>query len=228
MAGFLSGVRLPEDVERGAVGGPRFDTTVLSLDSGFEKRNVNWSQARGEWDIAYGLREMFDPDSNQVTALNEVQTLFYVVQGRGFSFRFKDHGDFEIAKEDGVDKDPQQIGLGDGTTTEFQVFKRYSDSGVNFDRTITKLVDGTVEVFVDGVAESGGHTVNNDTGVITFDTAPSGSGGTGPGGEELIAVRCEFDAHVRFDTDHLQLAMEIEVKGEIPSITLVEVRGTGL
>ncbi len=48
-------VRMPIDVERGAVGGPGFKTRVLPLESGFEQRNIDWSDTRGEWDLSYGL-----------------------------------------------------------------------------------------------------------------------------------------------------------------------------
>ena len=37
-------VQLPEEVERGAQGGPQFKTTVFTLSSGYEKRNVEWER----------------------------------------------------------------------------------------------------------------------------------------------------------------------------------------
>ena len=36
-------VRFPTRVSYGAIGGPRFSTTVQILNSGFEQRNINWA-----------------------------------------------------------------------------------------------------------------------------------------------------------------------------------------
>jgi Conserved hypothetical protein 2217 (DUF2460) len=40
----------------GATGGPEFATTVVATGSGHEKRNVNWSEARGRWMSQAGSR----------------------------------------------------------------------------------------------------------------------------------------------------------------------------
>ena len=75
-------VRLDEDIERAAVGGPSFKTSVLQLSSGFEKRNIDWQRARGIWDISYGV--------DTKTNLEAVVAAFYARQGRAHTFRFKD------------------------------------------------------------------------------------------------------------------------------------------
>jgi hypothetical protein len=54
MSGFHE-VRFPDKIAYGATGGPEFATTVVATTSGHEKRNVNWSEARGRWDVASGL-----------------------------------------------------------------------------------------------------------------------------------------------------------------------------
>jgi uncharacterized protein (TIGR02217 family) len=46
MSGFHEG-RIPDNIAYGATGGPEFATTVVATGSGHEKRNVNWSEARG-------------------------------------------------------------------------------------------------------------------------------------------------------------------------------------
>jgi uncharacterized protein (TIGR02217 family) len=55
MTGFHE-VRFPDNIAYGATGGPEFATTVVATGSGHEKRNVNWAQARGRWDVASGLK----------------------------------------------------------------------------------------------------------------------------------------------------------------------------
>ena len=39
-------VRLPTTVEKGALGGPTFNTTVKVLSNGYEQRNQNWSTTK--------------------------------------------------------------------------------------------------------------------------------------------------------------------------------------
>lgn len=206
-------VRLPEDIERGAQGGPRFRVTRVRLASGREKRNRLWQQPLQTWDIGYGIQSQEDWE--------DVRDFWYARGGPERSFRFKDFSDFEITD--------QQIGLGDDTTTEFQVFKRYSSGGVDFDRTITKLVSGTVVVKLDGTTLTEGvdYTVDLNIGVITFTTAPGSEYGTGPGGEEVVSVTCEFDIPVVFREEQFPLVAHVfsdDMKGSIPSIPIDEIR----
>ena len=99
---LLLGVRLPEEIERGALGGPRFSTSILTLDSGFEKRNTNWIDTRGEWDLGYGLLKKFNDDPTDVEIdLDQIISLFYIANGMSHSFRFMDFSDFEIGMENG-------------------------------------------------------------------------------------------------------------------------------
>ncbi len=215
-------VRLPEDIERGAVGGPRFKTRVLQLDSGFEQRNIDWANVRAEYDISYGLMAMEDP--LLTTSVHAIRDFFYARQGRAHGFRFKDWSDYQIGDKDDAVNDNQLIGLGDDSTTVFQVFKRYSSGGVNHDRTIRKLVNGTVSVLLDGVVQSSGVTVDVNAATVTFDVAPASTGGTGPSSEEVVAIACEFDVPVRFDNDHLGINVLVFSAGSIPAIPLVELR----
>lgn len=199
-------VRLPTTVERGAVGGPSFHTTVIELSSGHEQRNINWSQTRARYNIAYGISHKHELDA--------VIDFFYARYGKAYGFRFKDWADYEV--------DSQVLGYGDGVTKAFQAFKRYGDDTLYFDRTLTKLVADTVDVLVEGVPAS--HTVDLNTGIITLVTAPSATGGSGPGGAQVISYTTEFDVPVRFNTDNLDVTMELWNVGSIPSIELVEVR----
>lgn len=217
-------VRLPTDIERGAIGGPMFKTTVLELNSGFEQRNIDWSQVRGEWDISYGIMSM--DDNLQGAFIHQVRDFFYARQGRAHTFRFKDFADFEIGDPNNPTTTNQLIGLGDDATVAFQVFKRYSSGGINLDRTRTKIVSGTVTVLLDGVvqADPGDYSIDLVTGLITFVVAPASTGGTGPLGEEVVALACEHDSQVRFDIDHLQITTQLFNVGSIPQIPLRETR----
>lgn len=235
MTSYLTNVRLNENIERGALGGGRFNTSVLELDSGFEKRNINWSIPRAEFDIGFGLLIKFqaDPTDTQLD-LDELISFFYVVNGRAFSWRFKDWSDFEIGYENGSTTgiSTQFLGLGDDTTTDFQIFKRYSFGGKTFDRLgLTKMIDNSrVVLNKDGVlqANPADYTIDADRGLFKLVVAPASTGGTGPGGEELLEFRCEFDLHMRLDTDDLKVNLEMFNAGSWPNIPILELRGNGL
>lgn len=203
-------VRLPDDVERGVVGGPQFDTTIATMLSGHEHRNINWEDVRGSWSAGYGIqtKEQFDV----------VKAFFYTRQGRAHGFRFKDWTDFEM-----VD---QQIGLGDDARVAFQIFKRYSSGGIDYDRDLKKIVSGTEVVRLDGAIQTdpGDYSIDLNTGIVTMVVAPASTGGTGPGGEELLSVACEFDVPVRFDTDHFRISAVTFDAGSVPDLPLLEIR----
>lgn len=193
-------VRLPENVEKGAQGGPRFKTTVLSLSSGFEKRNIDWSQSRGEWDVSYGIDSLAD--------LQSVISFFYARRGRARGFRFKDWSDFRVER--------QLLGVGDGVQTEWQLFKRYQDTGGGtYDRILKKIVLDTTQVWVNS-AEEVGFSVDITTGLLTFNTAPANG--------HIIEFACEFDVPVRFDSDKLDINLETFAAGSLPSIPILELR----
>ena len=110
----------------------------------------------------------------------------------------------------------QAIGTGDGATTAFQLVKVYASGSQSWTRTITKPVDGTVKVAIDGTEQTSGWSVDTTTGLVTFTTAPA----TGA----IITAGFEFDVPVRFDTDQLDVTLDIERLGSITSIPLLELR----
>lgn len=200
-------VRLPETVERGAVGGPRFKTTIVPLASGHERRNIDWQRQRGAWDIGYGIDDKGD------FAL--VADFFYARYGRAHGFRYKDWTDFELAR--------QVIGATDGATAAYQVYKRYSSGGFAYDRQLHKLVSGTVLVWVNDVAiaEGGGdgqYQVDLTTGTVTLGATLAAQSGTD------VEVSCEFDVPVRFDTDELDISAVHFDAGTIPNLPIIEIR----
>lgn len=192
-------VRLPEDVERGATGGPRFQTSVTILATGAEQRNVDWSTQRARWELAYGIQKKTDFD--------DVIAFFYARQGRARGFRFKDWSDFEAVN--------QNLGTGTGALATFQLVKKYT-SVVTYTRKITRPVNGTVTIYKDAVAQVSGFSINYATGLVTFSSIP----GIG----EVITADFEFDVPVRFDTDELQIRLETFEAAAIESLPVVELR----
>jgi uncharacterized protein (TIGR02217 family) len=125
-------ISFPDAVARGATGGPGFSTNVVTLGSGAERRNIQWADARGEWNISTGIRTRAE--------MQAVIAHFYVVKGRGYSFRFKDWNDFQAA-------DVPMLEVSD---TVWQLVKRYNVGGYEHVRAITKPVAGTVTCKVGG------------------------------------------------------------------------------
>src|SRR5512139_3676820 len=102
---MVDNVQLPEDVERGAKGGPKFQTTVLAGFSGLEQRNIDWIYRRAEYTIGYGLQ---DPS----TSIQAIIDMFHTQYGRAYAFLFKDWSDYTIVTE--------SLGLGNGSNKDFQ------------------------------------------------------------------------------------------------------------
>ena len=202
-------VRFPDNISRGARGGPERRTQIVELASGDEERNASWANSRRRYDVAYGIRRADD--------LAAVVAFFEARNGRLHGFRFKDWADHKSCLPSGTPSPADQaIGSGDGATTAFQMVKRYASGSQTWVRTITKPVAGTVTVAVGGTEQLSGWSVNTTTGVVTFDTAPSAG--------VAITVGFEFDVPVRFDTDALDVTLDLERLGSITSIPLLELR----
>lgn len=202
-------IRFPDNISRGARGGPRRMTQVVELASGDEERNTAWANSRRVYDVSYGIRN--------ADQLAEVVAFFEARRGRLHGFRFKDWSDYKSCLPMQITHpEDQGIGPGDGSRTEFQLRKAYTSGGITWSRTITKPVADTVRVSVGGIEQLTGWSVDVTTGVVTFASAP-GAG---------VPVRAgfQFDVPVRFDTDQLDMVLDIERLGSIPSIPLIEVR----
>jgi len=202
-------VRFPDDISRGARGGPERRTQVVELASGDEERNASWANSRRRYDVAYGIRRADD--------LAVVVAFFEARNGRLHGFRFKDWADYKSCLPSQVPAATDQIiGTGDGSTTAFQLVKHYASGAQSWTRTITKPVAGTVRVAIDGTEQASGWSVDTTTGLVTFDSALSA--GT------VITAGFEFDVPVRFDTDALDVTLDLERLGSITSIPLLEIR----
>jgi len=202
-------VRFPDNISRGARGGPERRTQIVELASGDEERNASWANSRRRYDAAYGIRRADD--------LAAVVAFFEARNGRLYGFRWKDWADFKSCLPS---KTPaatdQAIGTGDGATTDFQLVKVYTSGAQTWTRMITKPVDSTVLMAIDGTEQTTGWSVDTTTGIVSFTTAPAAGA--------VVTAGFEFDVPVRFDTDTLDVTLDIERLGSITSIPLIEVR----
>jgi uncharacterized protein (TIGR02217 family) len=204
-------IRFPETLSFGSVGGPERRTDVVTLANGHEERNTPWAHARRRYDAGLGLRSLDD-----IAALI---AFFEVRQGQLFGFRWKDWSDFRSCLPSGqITFDDQVIGLGDGSTIEFQLTKTYQSGAQSYGRPISKPVASTVQVGIeqDILQAEVDYTLDATTGAITLAYAPEI-------GQRVVA-RFEFDVPVRFDTDRIQTSVASFQAGEAPNVPVVEVR----
>ena len=202
-------VRFPDNISRGARGGPERRTQVVELASGDEERNASWADSRRRYDVAYGIRRADD--------LAAVVAFFEARNGRLHGFRYKDWADYKSClPSQAITATDLQIGTGTGSQQTFQLEKRYTSGAQTWVRTIAKPVAGTVRVALGMVEQMSGWTLDTTTGVITFTTAPAGG--------VIVRAGFEFDVPVRFDSDTLDVTLDFERLGSITAIPLLEIR----
>ena len=202
-------VRFPDNISRGARGGPERRTQVVELASGDEERNASWANSRRRYDVAYGIRRADD--------LASVVAFFEARNGRLHGFRYKDWADYKSClPSQAITATDQQIGTGTGSQQTFQLGKRYASGAQTWVRTVAKPVAGTVRVALGMVEQLSGWTLDTTTGVINFTTAPAGG--------VIVRAGFEFDVPVRFDSDTLDVILDFERLGSITAIPLLEIR----
>ena len=202
-------IRFPDNISRGARGGPERRTQVVELASGDEERNASWANSRRRYDVAYGIRRADD--------LAAVVAFFEARNGRLYGFRYKDWADYKSSlPSQATTPTDQQIGTGTGSLKTFQLSKRYTSGAQSWTRTIAKPVAGTIMIALGTVEQMAGWTLDATTGIVTFTAAPSIG--------VIIHAGFEFDVPVRFDTDMLDVTLDIERLGSITSIPLLEIR----
>lgn len=190
---FIETPRFPDAVAFWARGGPGYNTTIVVVNSGFEKRNINWLHSRARYDISPGMR-----DSSTVGA---AIAFFRAMKGRGNGFRFKDFNDFDAnVGGTGIISDlvaaTTTTGNGNNTST-LQLYKVYTTGATTEARIIQKPVSPIV-VKKNGAAMAGGdYSVAYATGIVTF-VAPY------PIITDVMTWTGEFDVPCRFDTDQMR------------------------
>lgn len=198
-------VLFPIEIGAEASVAPNFSTNIVTSASGFEARNVNWSQARLRFDAGPGVRS--DSEMEALIAF------FRARRGPAVAFRFRDpYDNSSSGMTDMPDATDQGIGTGDGTTDSFALVKTY---GSGEQRRITRPVPGTVRVAVNGSELATGWTLENK-GIVGFSEAPAAG--------DVVTAGFLFDTPVRFAEDRLEISRATFLAGEAPSVPLVEVR----
>lgn len=210
-------VQFPTDISRGCTGGPSWRTTVVTSASGHEQRLGLWSLPRRTWDVSL---QSWDEDR-----LEAILAFFIARQGKLHGFRFKDWSDYYAGMTQtstgltyNTAANSELFGTGDGSDVTFQLTKAYTSGSTTHTRNITRPVSGTIKIYVNNVlkTETTDYTINYDTGMVTFGTAPT----TG----HAIRWAGKFDIPARFDTDEMALNMDAVVSGAWTGIPIIELR----
>jgi len=190
-------IRFPESISFNSSTIVQFNTAVVQTKGGYEYRNARWSRGKMRFNVKNGIKTTAE--------LDEMLTFFRNVMGKGYGFRYKDWSDYRAAG--------QNIGIGDGEKTSFQLVKQYAISTNIYTRTITKPVNQSVKIYFDSV-ETNDFSVDYLSGIISFPSPVEEN--------TILTADFEFDVPVRFDSDELQIMMETLRSGKIDDIVLVE------
>ena len=208
MSGFHN-VSFPLRLARGAVGGPERSTEIFELGDGREVRNSAFAGSRRRWEVGSAIRSL--DELAQITAFFEAR------RGRLHGFRFRDPADFKSCSPSSAPSPLDQlIGVGDGSTTTFQLSKAYGDVAASYTRPITKPVAASVRIAIGGSElVPTAFTSDAATGKVTLVIAPLAG----------VEVRAGFvfDTPARFDTDRLDVALDAFDAGRVVSLSLVEI-----
>ncbi len=211
-------VEFPRDMSYGTKGGPGLPVTIQELDSGEEERIPRYSSARRRYNVAYGVK-----------SLDQLRTLldFYLARdGSTHSFLYWDPSDFTTAPNHRLDLASPTCAdyttvpdAGDGSNRFFQIVKRYTSGPTTKVRNLTKPIDDTVLVGLNGVNQASGWTVDTNTGIITFTVAPTLG--------VQVTAGCQFNVPVRFgqfSEDTLYLSIDSYGDGSSQDIPLIEIK----
>ena len=204
-------VRYPVGLSIGSSGGPERRTEIVTLVNGFEERNSPWAHSRRRYDAGAGMRSLDD--------FAALIAFFEARRGQLHGFRWKDWADYKTClPSQSVSAMDQEIGVGDGLTTVFQLRKTYTSGGSAYTRDLVKPVAGSVKVAVAGVVQTlpAEFTVEEARGIVTLNLPPALGA--------VVTAGCELDVPVRFDTDRISASIASFQAGEVPAVPVIEVR----
>ncbi len=203
-------VRFPLNVAAGSTGGLERRTAITESASGYEARNAQWSSSRRRYNAGYGVRTIDD--------LHKVLNFFEARNGRLYAFCFRDFFDWKSSPStDPISATDETLGIGDGRTKQFPLFKTYRSDDMVWKRPIKKPDISTMKLLLaDRTQRYRRHWRLLDGGIIDFYSPPAVGA--------VVQAGFEFDVPVRFDTDYLAIDTISFQAGEVPEIPLVEVK----
>jgi uncharacterized protein (TIGR02217 family) len=189
-------IEFPRDIAYQAQGGPSWFTTVNEGFSGFEQTNQNWALPKGKWKIAL--------DHKAFSYFQQVYQFWMKAAGRAKVFRFLDLKDYQVTNEPCalIIDSPYtgciyqlQNSYAGALSPPKPILKPITAAVERFDGT---YCSDTVSIFVNGVQQNSGWTLDYTTGLVTFTNAPN----------DTVTWSGQFHYPVRFDMDDCQAIVE--------------------
>ena len=181
--------RLELGYDYGVVGGISFKTEIVASGAKAEQRNALWWDGLGRWQL--GDRMLLDSDEQSLAEVAYLKEFHFLRQGSKEGFRFKDWSDYRAVN--------QVLGTTDGLRSRWQLKKSYTADIYTTYRPITKPVEGTLKIYLDG-QEINYAVTNYSTGIISF-TVPPAQG-------QILSVDFEFDLPVQFEADKIEWTLK--------------------
>ena len=177
-------------------------TIVITAASGKTERDQRWR---------YPLHNYSSPFTNRPESeIEELMYHYYAVAGRANTFPVKDPFDYKTSiSANPISGNDQSLGVAQVGQTDFQCRKLYKLASIEQERKITRPIESTMIVWVDGVPQS--YTMQ-PLGVIRFD-APL------IGGEE-VTWGGEFHVPCAYTSDDITQAVHNKGDEYISDVTL--------
>lgn len=97
-------VLFPIDISYGAQSSSKFNTTIVTVDSGYEKRIANWKDALHEFNVSHNIKTE--------EQAKQLKKLYMQMRGALISFMFKDWTDYQVMADEGIiNEDGKLTGL---------------------------------------------------------------------------------------------------------------------
>ena len=161
-------------------------TLVSEFEGGSRRTRSRWPRKKQRFSLVFANLSSADAST--------LWNFYLGRKGAALLFYIKDYRDYQVTDE--------AVGTGDGSQTQFQLDKKF-------------IVENTDVIKVGGVTKTRGvdYTINNDTGVITFSSAP--------GNGLAITATYEFYYRCSFEQDNLELAEFLYLRDR-GQLTLIE------
>lgn len=177
---------------------PEFSTIINTADGGGESRIAKWSAPKWHYELIYE----FLRDGSAYLEQQQLLGFFLARQGKFDSFLFFDPTDNKVSN--------QVFGVGDGTTTQFQLVRNFGGAFVEPVRGITAAPT---------ITEAGNATTAFTwvpSGLVTFTSAPAAGA--------VLAWSGVFFFRLRFDMDKADFEQFMSGLWEVKSLQLVTPR----
>lgn len=191
-------VLFPSCLEIFLNGKSSFSTSKVILSSGREVRSLDHEYGMGQ----YSLKDCFLSESEFVIFNN----FFKARRGSRFAFLLRDFADFIVTK--------QHIGIGNGITKDFQLYKIYDDEEHPYIRKITRIRENSLKIFLEGKEVNDWELVK-DKGIISLQNSLQEN--------KNLSASFQFYVMVRFFDDNFDYKLRTDGTIEILNVSLIEV-----